>query len=680
MTPPSAAPSAQAFKKRRILVTSALPYANGQIHIGHLLEQIQTDIWCRFQRLMGHECHYLCADDTHGTPIMIAAKKRGITPEALIQESWDDHVRDSKAFEIDHALYGSTHSEENRKLCELFFSEMEKGGHLAKKSIDQLYCEHDKMFLPDRFVKGTCPKCGALDQYGDSCDVCSATYAPTELKNPKCAICGNPPVIKQSEQLLFKLENFRQFLTKWLPEHTQPEVCKKMMEWFNEPLRDWDISRNAPYFGFQIPGHKDKYFYVWVDAPMGYVSTSEQYAKAGKINFDEFWRSDQLEVYHFIGKDITYFHTLFWPALLHMARFRTPTKVFAHGMLMVKDAKMSKSKGTMIPAALFAKHLDTGYLRYYYASKMGAGLDDMEFSFEDFTARVNSDLVGKITNLGSRGGQMLGKEFASEMTSPDTDGTNLLKKFHAAAPTIAKHFDDREYAKAVNEIRALADDANRYFDEKAPWKTLKTDPQATQRVLSSTLNFFRILAIFLKPILPSYVAKVEKLFQAKPFAWADLETVISSGKLSPYEHLIGRIDPAKVALMMEENKPASQPAQSGQIGGVPLKPEIEIDAFNAVDLRVGLITGADTIPEADKLLKLTIDLGPLGSRQIFAGIKAAYDPAQLVGRKTVVVANLKPRQMKFGISQGMVLAAGAGGKDLFILSPDDGAKPGDPVK
>lgn len=670
MTPPA---------KRRILVTSALPYANGHIHLGHLVEQIQTDIWCRFQRLMGHECHYLCADDTHGTPIMIAAKKRGITPEDLIKESWNDHTRDSKGFEVEHALYGSTHSEENRKLCELFFTEMKNGGHLATKSIDQLFCEHDKMFLPDRFVKGTCPKCGALDQYGDSCDVCSATYSPTDLKNPKCAICGNTPIVKQSEQLLFKLENFRKFLEDWLPKHTQPEVCNKMMEWFKEPLRDWDISRNAPYFGFQIPGHKDKYFYVWVDAPMGYVSTSEQYAKQGKINFDEFWRSDKLEVYHFIGKDITYFHTLFWPALLHMAKFRTPTKVFAHGMLMVKDAKMSKSKGTMIPANVYLKHLDASYLRYYYACKMGSGLDDMDFSFEDFTSRVNSDLVGKITNLGSRGGAMLGKEFASQMVAPDQEGAALIQKFQKTAPQIAKHFDDREYAKAINDIRALADDANKYFDEKAPWKSLKTDPKATQQVLCSTLNCFRILAIMLKPVIPSYVAKVEKLFQAKPFQWTDIDTVISTGTLNTYEHLITRIDPAKVKAMMEESQPKEKAAAPAPAAG-GLKPEIEIDAFNAVDLRVALITSAEAVPEADKLLKLQVDLGPLGTRQIFAGIKSAYDPAKLVGRKTVVVANLKARQMKFGLSQGMVLAAGGGGKDLFILSPDDGAKPGDPVK
>ncbi len=668
--------------KRRILVTSALPYANGKIHLGHLVEQIQTDIWCRFHRLQGHECHYICGEDTHGTGIMIEAKKRGLPPEKLIKEVFEDHTADFKKFEIEFAHYSSTHSEENRKLCELFFSKMKEGGHLATKSIEQLYCEFDKMFLPDRFVKGTCPKCGAPDQYGDSCDVCGATYNTTDLKNPVCSVCSRAPVIKSSEQLLFRLENFRKFLEPWLKEHTQPEVCKKMMEWFNEPLRDWDISRNSPYFGFEIPGYPDKFFYVWVDAPMGYVSFTEQYENMGKLKFDDFWRSEQNEVYHFIGKDITYFHTLFWPALLKMAGFRTPTNVFAHGMLMVNGLKMSKSKGTMLSAATYAKHLDTTYLRYYYASKLGSGLDDLDLNMDDFVQRVNSDLVGKITNLGSRGGQMLGKEFASQLVPMDADGAVRLKKFHAAAPVIARYFEDREYAKAINEIRSLADEANRYFDEKAPWKSLKTDPKATQQVLSSTLNFFRVLAIFLKPILPSYVAKVEKLFRVKaPFLWSDIETVVSEGTLNPFEHLIGRVDPAKVALIMEESKPTEAvAAKSSQPGGAPLKSEIEIDQFNHVDLRVALITGAETIPEAEKLLKLTVDLGPLGSRQIFAGIKSAYDPAKLVGRKTVVVANLKPRTMKFGVSQGMVLAAGAGGKDLFILSPDDGAKPGDPVK
>ena len=667
---------------RRLLVTSALPYANGKIHIGHLVEQIQTDIWCRFHRLQGHECHYICGEDTHGTAIMIEAKKRGIPPEKLIAEVYADHTQDFKKFEIEFAHYSSTHSEENRKLCELFFKEMKEKHHLGTKSIEQLYCEHDKMFLPDRFVKGTCPKCSSPDQYGDSCDVCGSTYSPIDLKNPVCAVCGTKPVIRSSEQLLFKLENFRDFLALWLPDHTQREVCKKMMEWFNEPLRDWDISRNAPYFGFQIPGYPEKYFYVWVDAPMGYVSATEQYAKAKGLKFDDFWHSEKTEVYHFIGKDITYFHTLFWPALLHMAGFRTPNAVFAHGMLMVNGQKMSKSKGTMISAATYAKHLDPTYLRYYYASKLGSGLDDLDLNTDDFTQRVNSDLVGKITNLGSRGAQMLGKQFGGQWTSLDADGMNLLEKFQNAGPAIAKLYEEREYAKAINEIRSLADDANRYFDEKAPWKTLASDPKATQRVLASTLNFFRVLCIYLKPVLPSYVAKVEQLYRAeKPWMWADANQIASLGHLNAFEHLIGRIEPAKVEAMMEESKPApvAAAAPAGD-SAFPPKPEIEIDQFSVIDLRVALITTAEAVPQADKLLRLVVDLGPLGTRQIFAGIKSAYDPATLVGRKTVVVANLKPRQMKFGLSQGMVLAAGPGGKDLFILSPDNGAKPGDPVK
>lgn len=676
---------------RRMLVTSALPYANGPIHLGHLVEQIQTDIWCRFHRLRGNECYYLCGEDTHGTAVMIAAKQRGLKPEEWIARMAQEHTADFQNFQIEFAHYSSTHSEENRRLCEFFFSRMQEQNLLTTKSIDQLYCEHDQMFLPDRFVKGICPRCGSPGQYGDSCDVCGATYSATDLKEPACAVCGNTPVLRKSEQLLFQLEKFRGFLQEWLPKHTPKEVAKKMLEWFNEPLRDWDISRNAPYFGFEIPGHPGKYFYVWVDAPMGYVSATEQFAKkTGKIAFDDFWRSEKTEVYHFIGKDITYFHTLFWPALLKMAGFRTPTQVFAHGMLMVNGQKMSKSKGTMISASTYAKHLDPTFLRYYYASKLGSGLDDIDLNTEDFIQRVNSDLVGKITNLGSRGATMLGKNFGGELTALDADGETLLKDFRKAGERIATLYEDREYAKAINEIRVLADEANRYFDEKAPWKSLKTQPAETQKVLSSTLNFFRVLAIYLKPVIPAYVAQVEKLYRASsPWKWSDIETSLTSGQINTYEHLLNRIDPAKVELMMAESRPATEenksakpqgPASTAKPDPNALKSEITIDQFSAVDLRVGLIVSAEAVPEADKLLKLKIDLGPLGTRHVFAGIKSAYDPAQLVGRKTVVVANLKPRQMKFGLSEGMVLAAGPGGKDLFILSPDDGAKPGDPVK
>ncbi|PWU17176.1 MAG: methionine--tRNA ligase, partial [Bdellovibrio sp.] len=570
-------------EQRRILVTAALPYATGHIHIGHLVEQIQTDIWVRFHQLMGRECYFICGEDTHGTGTMIEARKRNLTPEQLIADIHRDHLQDLRSFEIQHSHFGSTNSEENRKLCEFFYSQMQAQKHLAKRTIEQLYCEHDQMFLPDRFVKGQCPKCDSPGQYGDSCDVCGSTYSPTDLKNPACSVCGTRPVIRPSEQILFQLEHFREFLTGWLADHTQKEISNKMMEWFKEPLRDWDISRNAPYFGFQIPGHKDKFFYVWVDAPMGYVSGTEIFCREAGVwaalpksvppappqtplphllphlLFDDFWRSHRTELYHFIGKDIAYFHTLFWPALLHMAGFRTPTKVFAHGMLTVNGQKMSKSKGTQINARTFAKHLSPTYLRYYYASKLTSGLDDFDLSMDDFIQRVNSDLVGKITNLGSRGAQMLGKKFQGEMIESDREGLELIQRFQKSSQEIAHHYEGRDYSKTIGVVRGLADEANRYFDEKAPWKS--ADSVQTQRVLSTTLNLFRLLCIYLKPIVPSYVAQVEDLFSTPhPWSWRDVGSILHAGKIKAYKHLIGRIEPAQVEKIMQESLPPSTAA------------------------------------------------------------------------------------------------------------------------
>lgn len=693
------------MNNRKILVTAALPYANGLIHVGHLVEYLQADFWSRFQKMRGHECHYVCADDTHGTPVMVAARNRGITPEALIEEAWQGHTKDFSDFQIRFDHYSSTNSEENRLLCEEFFRKMQANGHIVVKSIDQLFCEHDKMFLPDRFVKGTCPKCKSKEQYGDSCDVCGSTYSPADMSDVHCTICGTTPVTKSSEHLLFRLENFRDFLLKWLPEHTSKEVANKMKEWFNEPLRDWDISRDFPYFGFEIPGYPKKYFYVWVDAPMGYVSTFQQLAKMKGLNFDEFWRTeDKAEVYHFIGKDITYFHTLFWPSLLTTAGFRTPTRVFVHGHLTVNGEKMSKSKGTQLNARTYLNHLDPSYLRYYYACKLNSAVDDLDLNMDDFAQRVNSDLVGKITNLGSRGATMLFKRFGGELTSFDADGAAVVKKTQAKSEEIAEHFEAREFAKALNEIRALADEANRYFDEKAPWKMVDTDPAMTQKVLSATLNVFKNLSIYLKPILPFYTEKVEKLFNEKPWMWVDAKHELTMGKINEYQHLMTRVDPAKTKAMIEESiaqykaKEAATPKPGGKVNNpnsanaianskppapardLSLLPEIEIDTFSKVDLRVGQIMECEAVPEADKLLRMKISLGPLGERQIIAGIKSAYSPEKLQGRLIVVVANLKPRKMKFGMSEGMALAAGAGGSDLFLLSPDSGAKPGDPVK
>lgn len=637
--------------------------------------------------MRGNECHYICADDTHGTAIMVESRKRGITPEQLIDKSWHEHTKDFADFQINFSHYSSTNSEENRKLCELFYDKMKSGNHLATKSIQQLYCEHDKMFLPDRFVKGTCPKCSSKDQYGDSCDVCAATYSPSDLKDPYCSICGNKPVTKSSEQIMFKVNDFRDYLLEYIPKHTGRDIGNKMLEWFKEPLRDWDISRNAPYFGFQIPG-TDKFFYVWVDAPMGYVSSTEQFCKLKGLKFDDFWRSEKTEVYHFIGKDIAYFHLLFWPALLKNAGLRAPSYVFVHGHLMVNGEKMSKSKGTNIAARHYMKYLDPMYLRYYYASKLSDGIDDIDLNMDDFVQRVNSDLIGKITNLASRGAQMLNAKIDGTMSELDSAGEALVKKSAAKAEEIAGYYEKREFVKAINEIRALADEANRYFDERAPWKTLAGDVAGTKQVLTSTLNLFRHLAIYLKPVLPEYTAKVEKLFGEKPYTWASLQVVLTNHKINAYEHLATRIEAAKVTEMVEENKkaiaaatPAPATSASPAADRNSDQPaQMTIDDFGKIDLRVAEVLEAEEIKEADKLLRLKVSLGPLGERQIIAGIKAAYKPETLKGRKVLVVANLAPRKMKFGMSEGMVLCAGSGGSDLFVLSPDDGAKAGDKIK
>ncbi len=690
---------------RKILLTCALPYANGPLHLGHMFEHLYADFWVRFQKMRGHEVLFICADDTHGTPIMVEARKRGITPEQLIDQAWQDHVSDFKAFEIKHTHYSSTNSQANKELCEHFFAKMKEKNHLSSKSIEQLYCNHDKMFLPDRFVKGECPKCHAKDQYGDSCDVCASTYTPADLIGSYCAVCGNPPVKKPSEQIMFKLNDFAPYLKEWLPKHTAREVGNKMLEWFNEPLRDWDISRNAPYFGFQIPGHPDKYFYVWVDAPMGYVSSSKEYLDQNGGSFDEYWKSEKNEVYHLIGKDIVYFHTLFWPALLKAADFRTPSAVWVHGHVMVNGEKMSKSKGTFLSARVYRDHLDPMYLRYYFASKFSNGVDDVDFNLDDFTQRTNSDLVGKITNLASRGAQMLNTKMDGTMSEPDADGMKVLLLAQSKGEEIAQHFENREFVKAINEIRSLADEANRYFDEKAPWKSLEADPVGTKKVLTTTLNVFRLLAIYLKPVLPLYTEKVEKLFNEKPYTWDSNKVVLKNHKINAYEHLATRIDPVKVKGMMESNKKeieekAARDAKAGFVKGpaqaagatpnagtaapadrnADQPATISIDDFGKIDLRVAEIVEAEEIKEADKLLRLKVSLGPLGERQIIAGIKSAYKPEQLKGRMVVVVANLAPRKMKFGMSEGMVIAAGAGGTELFVLSPDAGAKAGDKVK
>lgn len=669
--------------KRRIVATGALPYANGPIHIGHLVEYLQVDMWTRFQKMRGHECLYICADDTHGTPIMVKARELGITPEAYIAQSKVEHMRDFEDFDIRFDNYGSTNDPENKELAESFYTKMREAGHTDIREIDQLYCDHDKMFLPDRFVKGTCPNCGTKDQYGDSCDSCGATYSPTEVKDAACTICGNRPVSKSSSHVFFKLDHFRDFLKTWVPESTSEEVANKLSEWTAGELRDWDISRDKPYFGFEIPGLKDKFFYVWLDAPIGYISSTWQWCKKNGRDLKEFWQDPKTENYHFIGKDIVYFHCLFWPAMLKTAGYNLPKEVFVHGMLTVNGEKMSKSKGTSVAARTYLKHLDPMYLRYYYACKMNSNLHDVDLNLEDFANRVNSDLIGKITNLGSRGGQMLKKRLEGRMGQLNGDALKLVQLAQSKSEEIAAHYENRDFGKAITEIRALADEANRYFDERAPWKLINTDPEATREVLTSILNVFRLLTIYLTPVLPKYSARVADLLREKPYTWKDIPTILTDHEIGDYEHLAVRIEPAKLEQIIEESKVSDTKTAAKTTTTTPASANagtIEIDDFNKVDLRIAKIVSAEAIEGADKLLRLKVDLGEMGERQIIAGIKAAYSADKLVGRLTMVVANLKPRQMKFGVSEGMVLAAGAGGADLFILSPDTGAKPGQKVK
>ena len=544
-TPPSTA------KK---LVTAALPYANGSIHIGHMLEHFQTDFWVRFQRMQGVECLHICADDTHGTPIMVRARKEGITPEELIERSRKEHMADFEDFEIGFDHYSSTHTEANRKISEEIFLAMKEGNHIDVRSVEQSYCEHDKMFLPDRFVVGTCPKCGAEEQYGDACDSCGTTYSPTDLKDSKCSICGNKPVLRESDHVFFQLGHFTEFLSQWVPAHTQKEISNKLKEWLGDELRDWDISRDAPYFGFEIPGFKDKYFYVWVDAPVGYISATQEWCEKNGRDLSEFWQNDDCPIYHFIGKDIVYFHTLFWPAMLQGSKFNTPEQVFVHGFLTVNGEKMSKSKGTFINARTYLNHLDPLALRFYMATKLTPGVDDLDMNLDDFMNRVNSEYIGKITNVASRGAQMLHKKIDGKLGVLPEDGRKLVEEAQSKASVIAELYEAREFNKAMIEIRQIAEMANKYFDEKEPWKLIKEDVEETRKVLTTAINLFRQMAIYLKPILPSYVAKVETLLREEPYTWQSVNEFLEEREIEKYEHLAKRIEGKDVEAMIESGK------------------------------------------------------------------------------------------------------------------------------
>jgi len=662
---------------RNIIATSALPYANGDIHLGHLVEYLQTDFWTRFQKMRGNKCLYICADDTHGTPIMIRARQEGITPEELIAASHNRHSKDFEDFQVVFDNYSSTNSEHNKEICLGIFDALEKGGHVHSADIDQYYCESCEMFLPDRFIKGTCPKCNSPEQYGDSCDECGTTYSPTDVKDAHCTICQSAPVLKKSSHVFVKLADFQDFLEEWIPAHTPAGEAKKLLDWFKEGLRDWDISRDEPYFGFEIPGYPGKYFYVWVDAPIGYIGSTKEWCERNGKEIRSFWNDETTEIYHNIGKDIFRFHALFWPTMLKAAGYKTPNEIFVHGFLTVNGEKMSKSKGTFIKARTYLDHLDPAYLRFYYACKLDPSTDDIDLNLEDFAQRVNSDLVGKITNLASRGAQMLHKKIDGQLGELDDDGKALLAMTQDKGELIAEYFEKRYLSKALTEIRGIADEANRYFDSKEPWKTIKTDPESTRQVLTSVLNVFRVLAIYLKPILPEYTAAVEELFNESPYSWDSSKDVLTNRPINAYKYLAQRIDQKDIEKMVEDTK-ADLKAEKELVAVKKNEylPEINIDDFSKVDLRAAIILEAEDVKGASKLLRIKVDMGNNETRQIFAGIKAAYKPEDLVGKMVVVVANLKPRKMKFGISEGMIIAAGPGEKDIFVLSPDAGTKPG----
>ncbi|MEN2428140.1 methionine--tRNA ligase [Chromobacterium sp. TRC.1.1.SA] len=680
--------------KRKILVTSALPYANAGLHLGHMLEQIQTDIWVRFQKMRGHECYYVCADDTHGAPIMLAAEKRGITPEQLVNEVRELHVADSQGFLIGHDNYYSTNSPENKALAEQVYLALKADDKIACRTIEQLFDPEKQMFLPDRFVKGECPKCASKDQYGDNCEVCGATYAPTELKNPYSAVSGAKPVLKTSEHYFFRLGECADFLKAWtsgssrradgaVQQHLQPESLNKMNEWIGGGLQDWDISRDAPYFGFEIPGAPGKYFYVWLDAPIGYMASFKNLCERLSLNFDEWFAKDsQTEMYHFIGKDILYFHALFWPAMLNYSGLRSPTGVFAHGFLTVDGQKMSKSRGTFIQAK---SYLDCGlnpeWMRYYIAAKLNGRIEDIDLNLNDFVARVNSDLVGKFVNIASRSAGFIAKRFDGMLAAQVSDG-EILAKLQAAAEELAAAYEAREYAKALRDVMALADVVNGYVDANKPWELAKQEGQDArlQDVCTVLVNAFRLLAIYLKPVLPKLAEGVEAFLDVAPLSWSDAETLLLGKKINAYQHLMQRIDPALIDKLIEANKQNMQATQDAPAAAAhePLAETIKIDDFAKVDLRVGKVLECNFVEGSDKLLQFKVDLG-FETRNIFSGIRKAYqEPEKLVGRHVIVVANLAERKMRFGVSQGMIVCASGvdDSEGLFLLDVDAGVKPG----
>ncbi len=672
-----------ASSPRKILVTSALPYANGSLHLGHLLEQVQTDIWVRFQKSRGHDCLYVCADDAHGTAIMLTAEKLGITPEEQIARMHREHLADSAGFLIGFDNFHTTHSEENRYWSEEIYRRLKENGHIAVRAITQAFDPEKQLFLADRFIKGTCPRCKTPDQYGDNCEACGATYSPADLIDPISAISGATPVEKESEHFFFRLPEFEAMLKAWLESGTlQPQVANKLREWTDAGLQEWDISRDAPYFGFGIPGEPGKYFYVWLDAPIGYIASFQNYCERTGHEFDPYWLDDAgTELYHFIGKDIINFHGLFWPAMLHSAGLRTPTAIFAHGFLTVNGTKMSKSRGTFIKAGTYLQHLDAEYIRYYFAAKLGNSVDDIDLNLEDFVQRVNSDVVGKIVNIASRCAGFLRKGFGNRLSAQCAE-VALVESFIARGEEIAELYEGREFNKAIREIVALADRANQYIDDKKPWVLAREAgrEEEVHAVCSVGINLFRVLMTYLKPVLPAMAEKAEAFLNCS-LDWTALDGPLAGHSLAAFEPLLTRVDPDQVEAMIaasrepEAEAPPPPPAVAGAGADT-----IQFEDFAKIDLRVAEIVAAEHVEGADKLLRLTLDLGDGGRRQVFAGIKSAYGPEELLGKLTVVVANLAPRKMRFGVSEGMVLAAGPGGREIYLLEPHPGARPGMQVK
>lgn len=684
------------MKPRKILVTSALPYANGEIHLGHMLEAIQTDIWVRLQKMRGNDCVYVCADDAHGTAIMLSAEKQGITPEQLIDAVKTRHQQDYYDFHIRFDNFCSTHSDANRQLSEQIYLALERNGHINRRFIKQLFDPEKQLFLADRYIKGACPKCKTEDQYGDNCEACGSTYSPADLINPRSTISGATPIEKESEHFFFALPEFRDMLRSWTRSGTlQDAVANKLSEWLDDNLQEWDISRDAPYFGFEIPGAPGKYFYVWVDAPIGYMASFKNLCDRTDYDFAEYWTpGHDTELYHFIGKDIVNFHTLFWPAMLTSAGYRTPTAVYVHGFLTVDGTKMSKSRGTFINARTYLQHLNPEYLRYFLAAKLGAGIDDLDMNLEDFAQRVNSDLVGKVVNIASRCAGFITKGFDGRLAK-QLDNPALLAGMQDAQQEITDYFVQREYSKAIRAVMTLADHANQYINDKQPWVIAKADPQSIelQRICSTGLNAFRLLLCYLKPVLPDMAAKAEAFLNIDPLVWDDINTLLVDHRIHQFTPLLTRVETEKVQAMVDATKTefaqqqSQPPAASTAASSSPaasnsaLEPEIEFADFARVDLRVARILTAEHVEGADKLLRLTLDLGTDASgtpltRTVFSGIKSAYAPDSLVGKLTVVVANLKARKMKFGLSEGMILAVGPGGKEIWLLEPHGGAQPG----